>query len=63
MKLIPISERKGCRCWFCRTDKSVKYEVKIALSPSYGEGRYVHVVVCNKCALIHNDDLTEEAVV
>lgn len=60
MKLIPISERKGYHCWFCRTDKSVKYEAQIALSPSYGKIRCVHIAVCNKCALIHINDFMKE---
>ena len=55
MKLIPISERKGCRCWFCCTDKSVKYEAKIRLYTGC-----VHVMVCNKCVLTHNNEFIDE---
>ena len=60
MKLIPISERKGCRCWFCRTDKSVKYEAKMINTRPKSEYRYMNILVCNKCALIHNNDFIEE---
>lgn len=61
MKLIPISERDpSMRCWFCRTDKSVKYEAKMVNTNPLSEHRYMHILVCNKCALIHNNDLIEE---
>lgn len=60
MKLIPISERKGCRCWFCRTDKSVKYEARIVHTNPLSENRYMHILVCNKCALNHANDFIEE---
>lgn len=61
MKLIPISERHPeNRCWFCRTDKSVKYEAKMVNTNPKSENRYMHILVCNKCALIHNNDLIEE---
>ena len=60
MKLIPISERKGCRCWFCRTDKSVKYEAKMVNTNTKSENRYMHILVCSRCALIHSNDFIEE---
>lgn len=60
MKLIPISERKGCRCWFCRTDKSVKYEAKMVNTNPKSENRYMHIYVCSKCALIHKNDFIKE---
>ena len=60
MKLIPISERKGCRCWFCRTDKSVKYEAKMVNTNPQSENRYMHILVCSMCAIIHKQDFIEE---
>lgn len=63
MKLIPISERHpSMRCWFCRTDKSVKYEATmINVNPSPRDTRrFMHILVCNKCALIHNNDFIKE---
>ena len=61
MKLIPISERTTTmRCWFCRTNKSVKYEAKMVHTNPLSENRYMHILVCNKCALIHNNDFIEE---
>ena len=61
MKLIPISERhSSMRCWFCRTDKSVKYEAKMVNTNPKSENRYMHILVCNKCALIHNNDFIKE---
>lgn len=61
MKLIPISERHwAMRCWFCRTDKSVKYEAKMVNTNPKSESRYMHILVCTKCALTHYDDLIEE---
>ena len=61
MKLIPISERHPmARCWFCRTDQSVKYEAKmINVDPKSNE-RYMHILVCNRCALFHRNDFIEE---
>lgn len=61
MKLIPVSERyPGMRCWFCRTDKSVKYEAIMVNTKPLSENRYMHILVCNKCALNHADDFIEE---
>lgn len=52
MKLIPIVERnsKMC-CWFCRTDKSVKYKIKVLNTNQFSENIYIDVLVCNRCAL------------
>ena len=61
MKLIPISERDpAMRCWFCRTNKSVKYVAKMINTNPLSEKRYIHILVCNKCALIHKYDFIEE---
>ena len=61
MKLIPISERsQHMRCWFCRTNKSVKYEAKMVNTNPLSENRYMDILVCNKCALTHKYDLIKE---
>ena len=60
MKIIPLSERsEHNRCWFCRTNKSVKYTAKIVNTNPLSENRYMHILVCNTCALIHNDDFID----
>jgi hypothetical protein len=62
MKLIPTSERtKEMRCWFCRTNRSVKYEATmINVNPSPRDTRrYMDILVCNKCALTHANDFVE----
>ena len=57
MKLIPVAERcKSMRCWFCRTDKSVKYEAKMVHTNPLAEHRYMEILVCNKCAKHHQKD-------
>ena len=49
LKLIPISERNPeMRCWFCRTNKSVKYEAKMVNTNPLSENRYMNILVCNK---------------
>lgn len=59
--LIPISERRPSdRCWFCRTDKSVKYRGKFINPNPTAENRYIHILICSKCALNHSKDLIEE---
>jgi len=59
-KLIPIGERNPlARCWFCRTNKSVKYTAEFINPNLKSNNRYMKIYLCNKCALIHNDDLRE----
>lgn len=56
MKLIPVAERSpAMRCWFCRTSKSVKYTAKMVHTNPLSEDRYMHILVCNKCALNHSE--------
>lgn len=57
--LIPIEERKNARCWFCRTDKSVKYTAKMINTNPKSDNRYMHIYVCNRCALNHALDFIE----
>ena len=61
MKVIPISERTPTmRCWFCRTNKSVKYIAKMVNTRPLSENRYMEILVCNKCALNHANDFIQE---
>ena len=60
-KLIPIKERNSMmRCWFCRTNKSVKYRAKMINTNPRSDNRYMNILVCNKCALNHALDFIEE---
>jgi hypothetical protein len=61
MTLIPISERnEAMRCWFCRTDKSVKYEARMINTNPHSQNRYMRILVCNKCAFHHRCDFVED---
>lgn len=61
IKLIPISERNSLhRCWFCRTDESVKYIAKMVNTNPLSEKRFMNIYVCNKCALTHSIDFMED---
>jgi hypothetical protein len=63
MRLLTTEEKQpGRRCWFCRTDKSVKYgATMINVNPSPRDTRrYMEIYVCNKCALNHANDFIEE---
>lgn len=56
-ELIDIEKRKNFRCYYCETDKSVKYKVRLFDDPTIEDinERYC----CNKCILIFIDDLEE----
>lgn len=58
-KLIPIEERKKCICWFCRTNKSVKYIGQILNPCPWADNRYLDIYICNKCVVIHKMHLAE----
>lgn len=61
MKLIPIDKRdEAMRCWFCRTNKSVKYEARMVNTNPYSKNRYMRILVCNKCALHHQKDFVKD---
>lgn len=53
-KLINIEERNHFTCFFCGTDKSVKYEIKLFDDPNISDisRRYC----CNKCILMLIDN-------
>ena len=58
-KLMPIKERQGYCCYFCRTDKSVKYYGKILNPCITANNRFIDIVMCNKCTALHIDELFE----
>ena len=59
-KLIPIKDRyPKARCWFCGTDKSVKYTGQFINPNLNSERRYLDILICNKCALLHGNHLRE----
>lgn len=61
MKLIPVCDRTNVmRCWFCRTNKSVKYTAKMINTNPISPNRYMNILVCNKCALNHSQDFIDE---
>ena len=61
MKLIPIEERdKSMKCWFCRTDKSVKYVARMVNTNPNSLNRFMSILVCNKCVLFHQHDFVQD---
>ena len=50
MKLISVEDRKGKRCYFCGTDLSVKYLVKVKESNRSKDE--VEVYCCNRCVVM-----------
>ena len=58
--LIPPKERRPeMRCWFCRTNKSVKYEGHIINPCPWAENRFLHILLCKRCAAVHESSLAE----
>jgi len=56
--LIPNKERNlNNKCWFCGTTKSVKYQGKIRNPCFVSDTRYIDILICNKCALLHDNDI------
>lgn len=58
MKLIPIDDRVNKHCYFCGTDRSVKYVVKVS-DPVLSE-KPTNVYYCNRCAAIFSCEMEEE---
>ena len=54
MNIIPDWRNKNLQCYFCGETRSVKYTMKIKTHPDNLKIR--EVCVCNKCALIHNNE-------
>ena len=59
-KLMPIKERHTMnRCHFCGTDKSVKYIGKVLNPCITASNRFLDIMMCNKCVLLHVDELAD----
>lgn len=59
-KLIPIVKRNPMNhCWFCGTNKSVKYTGKILNPNPMADNRYLNILVCNKCCALHTHHFAE----
>lgn len=56
MELIPVKERhEKNRCWFCNTNKSVKYRGKIPNAYAVSiNNEWIDIIFCNKCAARHS---------
>lgn len=60
-KLMPIKERHPMnRCHFCGTNKSVKYIGKILNPHITANNRFLNIIMCSKCALLHTDELVDD---
>lgn len=59
IKLLSTEERKGARCWFCGTNKSVKYVAQMVNTNSLSSLKYMNILVCNKCVANHMNDFVE----
>lgn len=51
LTMIPIEKRENYRCYYCGTNKSVKYIVKV-FDPIINNNT-ISVPCCNKCVLTH----------
>jgi hypothetical protein len=47
------------RCWFCGTDVSVKYKGKIVNPCLTSNNRYIDIIFCNRCAMLHAKDFCD----
>lgn len=54
-KLISIKDRNAKTCYFCGTNKSVKYHSKI----KHGDVEEIDISCCNKCVLEKLNELVE----
>lgn len=48
------------RCWFCRTNKSVKYVASMVNTNPLSERRFMKILVCEKCANNHRLDFVKD---
>ena len=51
MKTI-LKDNRDCTCYFCKSEKSVKYIAKKRRTNEW-------ISVCNMCAVVHNDKLED----
>ena len=59
IKVLSAGEREGARCWFCRTNRSVKYAAQMINTNPLSSLKYMDILVCNKCAANHMNDFVE----
>lgn len=60
-KLMPMKERSPMnRCHFCRTNKSVKYIGKVLNPCVTANNRFIEIMMCNKCAVLHLNELVDD---
>lgn len=63
-KLIPMKERHpDNRCWFCRTDESVKYYATMASPQSRVNIKLINILVCSKCKKFHEYDFIPDEMI
>lgn len=59
-KLILREERDPMNhCWFCGTNKSVKYTGQILNPCPTASNRYIDILMCNKCYALHSNHLAD----
>lgn len=51
MKFIGSWPKQNNKCYYCKTDKSVKWTLTIPLQSATKQSQTVYA--CNKCVLIH----------
>lgn len=54
-ELLSIKDRSTRVCYFCGTNKSVKYKSKIKKE----NGDEIDIFSCNRCVLVHTNELVE----
>lgn len=58
MKFISNWTEQNNKCYYCKTDKSVKYTLTIPLQGTAKQSQTV--CVCNRCVLLHTHEECEE---
>lgn len=57
ISIIDIEKRKDARCFYCNTDKSVKYKIDLFDDETIPD---INIrMCCNKCILMFTDDEKE----
>lgn len=54
-KLFPARDRSTKICYFCGTNRSVKYKSKIKKE----NGEEIDISSCNRCVLVYTNELVE----
>ena len=58
MKFVGNWTKQNNKCYYCKTDKSVKWTLTIPLQNTNKQSQTV--CVCNKCVLLHAHEEYEE---